>query len=728
MMSNFTPDQSNQMNTTFLEQRSVNQQSGQHNNIMSMPRSVESEMGDDHWMASDQLKKPILIGQYDWTTAQTAETILATFEFPEILTTVDSLLSRTLSMYAFFKMSPVFRFQINATQFHQGQLICSFDPFGMSLPLAQIPVGASTTPVYANLYATGLPNTKIMASESEPVELSIPFVHPRNFLTTNSKSGFDILGVIRVAVLNQLRVAEGTSPTLTLSVWIYAADSSVHVPIYYHTPDIPDFYATSGILNGGLDSILSNVSGLVSGGSNVIGNVLSGNFGQALRGGQGVVDNLGSLFGFDYPSRPVNPDKCIMPIETLAHGRGLSRAQRLAIDPMSGHLVGSDVTCESDNEMDVLKIARTPMMIRNAINWPSTATAGTQLFQLQVTPSMCCYNDGESIQHSYLSFVSSAFMYWRGGITFDIEFVATRFHSGKILVSFVPNYYTGTATYSQLSTSCPNVVIDVQQTSSVSFTIPYSAATPLKTTLMDIIAGDSAIIIHDEHILGYIYFHVQNRLASPSNVNPDVDFNLYARGASDFQLFVPSNTHISAASVPVRTNAAPLTDAEATAGEISIQTDRQSETNVDTTAVLSKGTGVIHPRGRFGESYSMIDLIRRYTPITLASYTITTNRTNTTGTDPVTPNPNQYPVHPLLGFLAAPAKYTFNNSNSYLAYFSSLFSCWSGSIRYKLVTSQPRTSEYYVDVMHLPFDVSARYELELLKVYLAGAAKKPSKG
>jgi hypothetical protein len=75
-----------------------------------------------------------------------------------------------------------------------------------------------------------------MASESDAVELCVPFIHPRSFLTTNNASIFNNMGRFRVTILNPLAVAEGTSPNVTVSIWVYAKDASVHVPIQDHVP------------------------------------------------------------------------------------------------------------------------------------------------------------------------------------------------------------------------------------------------------------------------------------------------------------------------------------------------------------------------------------------------------------------------------------------------------------------------------------------------------------
>lgn len=175
MTDNLRPDLSNTVNTIFSEQRIVESQPAHPASKLSLSSKVEAEMADESWMARQQLMKPVQLAQVQWSAASARDSELYECHFPAVLSTVESIVLRTLRMYAFFKMSPCFRVQINTTQFHQGQLICSFDPFSLSTR------GNLTAYSFDSFYATGLPNVKIMASESDAVELCVPFVHPLSY-------------------------------------------------------------------------------------------------------------------------------------------------------------------------------------------------------------------------------------------------------------------------------------------------------------------------------------------------------------------------------------------------------------------------------------------------------------------------------------------------------------------------------------------------------------------
>lgn len=723
MIDNLAPDLDKQINTTFLEQRVVNTEKAYPSTSMTLSKRVESEMSDSIWMAKHQLMKPIQLAQRIWSTSNARSTEIYSATIPGVIADIESIVLRTLRMYAFYKMSPVFRVQINSTQFHQGQLICCFDPFSYT----QIDRTSSfASEVVDNLnifYATGLPNVKIMASESDAVELQIPFIHPKSFLTTNTPYAYNNLGTFKILVLNPLMVAEGSSPNLTVTIWMYPQDAEVHVPIFDHDPILE---ATSGNLtevitnilieptSGNItqsinsiskskktkpknsnfkqtkpnqnkeklphedqkqeeDSMWDNLKGGFQHGKNMVGNLITGNWGQALRDGWGLVGKGLSLFGFDYPARTITPDKTITPVENLGITIGKSQSQRMAMNPFSMHLLEDDIAAESLDAMDLARIVKIPMLI-SQFTFTNVSQQGDVLFQIPIHPCIGTAIGTLNQQQSYLSFVSRFFSYWSGGLKYDIEVVATRFHSGKLLFAYVPNTIEQ-PTYQQAATSLPNVIIDIQQTSSTTFKAPYTSPTAMKSTIFDSTAD---ISVDPDTTIGLLVCYVQNTLAFASNVAPNIEINVYVSADEDYSLYIPR--------VPLITNSAPL---EPTSGTISIMDQKNNPSNTE--AVMSKDQDDSLPRVHFGEQYSLIDLLRRFSYE--RSVTLFTD-TQATGTL----NFNQ-----LFSTEVQPSYWQYNSTTeTILTYFSRIYSCWSGTIRYKFISPESRLSNTLLSVVHIP--------------------------
>ncbi|QKN22711.1 coat protein [Erysiphe necator associated picorna-like virus 3] len=695
MTDNQAPDQTTQINTTFLEERSTNIEEASTAVPMKIPRQMESEFGEDVWYARNQLMKPVQVGQYSWLTTTAQGAMLASFDFPEILVKTESLMKRTLSMYAFFKMTPVMRFQLNSTTFHQGQLIISFDPFIQATDGLPTDVLGSSQPFCNLIYVSGLPNVKIMASESEASELEIPFIHPRNYLTTNSSTGFDIMGRVRVHVLNRLLITGGCSNECTLTAWVYARDAEVHVPMNYHDLKIPVYsppFERAEATSGFADSVM----GVVSNVKKTFGNAMTGNYGQAMRDGGNAVDSIKGALGLDYPTYPISASKTISPVENLAVCRGASRSHRLGVDPKAMHMLPSGVVEDHSLSMDILRIARTPMLL-DQWEWRSTQATHTQLgVALPVSPTLQPYFNRtialERIrwyQPSYLAFVAMHFGYWRGGITFDFEVVATKFQSGKLVVGYKPNNDTS-ITYEDIVTALPSATFDIQQTSKFSVTVPFTSPTGYKST-----RNPQGVYI-DESLTGYLYCFVQNRLTCAPNTSGTVYVNVYIRGAEDIQFAVPRASSIQQrVELIIPTRAEEL--AEPTSGPaIELQTDRSKDSKTSNAVVLSHGSGLVKGVARFGEEYNLIDLLKRFT-IFNDDFTDVSKITNIS-------------VSPLSAYADTTVGQNDTNNLSYLASWSSIYSAWTGALRYKFIIPASRTNRSMLSVWHV-FD--SPFELEL---------------
>lgn len=679
-----------------MEQRVTDSQIAYPSTQIQLPQSVEDEMADGTWMAKSQLMKPVQLGQATWTTSQPRNGNIFDFSFPKILENNDSLATRTLCMYSFYKLAPCFRIQINSTQFHQGQLICAFDPFSFTKVNPE-------SDIYSYVYATGLPHVRIMASESDAVELKIPFIHPRSFLTTNSQN-YNNLGNFYVTIMNPLNAAEGTTPSVTVTVWMYAVDAEVHVPIHYHNPILEpptSLEATSSFIpqekkNLKMNQNLNKESppqsrsfgqisgGILDNGLKLFGNLITGNVGQALRTGQGLIDDFGELLGFDYPTDPINSQKTISPVENMSVGIGKSRAQRMAIDPMSLHAVSDDIASESLSAMGLKNIIQIPMLV-SSFEFNSTVPQNSLLFNIPVHPQISALIPAIGTQRSYLSYVSNAFTYWAGGIKYDIEIVATRFHSGKLLFAYVPNTFS-IPTYDEAAKSLPNVIVDLQQTSNTTFTVPFTSSTSMKSTLLKTVSTPNEFV---DAATGQLVCYVQNALTYASNVTPKVEVNIYQYAAEDFKLYVPRRVAIN---IPPPTESQSKSKLESTTGISIVESTNMGH---KTSAALSKDQAISKARFHFGEDYNLLDILRRYSLTLYNEYRIPDNENYEYQSVEVTPVPNQ--------------DESFDYLNSYLNYFGRIYSAWCGSLRYKFIFNTDRTSNSTFTISHHPDPVHLDY-------------------
>lgn len=660
-----------QMNVEFVEQQPLVADDARLGySLPSLPEVMERQMPDEHWMAAKQLSKPVVIRQFTWPIASAAGALLNNFDFPLVITENDSIHQETLRMYAFFKFNWVLRFQLNGTKFHSGQLIVSWDPFSQAGP-----ANANTRP-FGIVYATGLPNVLLNASSNEPVEITIPFVHPRNFLTTNSSRGFDLLGTIRVNVLNPLRAADGASQTLSITTWLYADSPSVHVPIYRHDLLVPELAEASmdlvkNLLGGDVGDLVSNVG-------STFGNLATGNFGGAIKSGGSSLTGLAKVLGLDYPSRPIIEQSHINSLGPMSPGKGVDMSYRLGTDPRGGHVPLPEQTGSTRDECDMDVIKKVPMLFRQVL-WTDARTSGTILTSFPVTPNICAI-DGGLAQNTYLSWFSNAFCFWRGAMTYKFEWVSTQFHTGRLLVAFVPNFATGPPALQQ-AYSCPNAVLDIQQSSVCRITVPFTSPTLWKRCDADASGGT------DDQVVGFVYVYVLNPLVRPSNVADTIEFNIYSMAEDDFEFAVPRANQLAIYRAP------PAEIAEASMGPDRMEA-RSAGQNSSGELAVSFGSPMVPPIDIFGEKFTLVDYMKRYGLITTEALRGSQLRFGT-NVPTVLRNPSGIPVvDPTVGFLQMTP----------LSTVCAVFACWFGSLRYKLATNVNRTANGSLLVVYNPLE------------------------
>ncbi len=237
-----TPDQSSTTVTapehmTFIDERPL--ASDPLVNTVPLAPTAPLTAPDARMSAEDLLKNPILVGQFNWSPTDARDTNLLTLNLPEAFTAQDSFHRAILGIYAFLKCNLILTFKLASTRFHSGALWVVSDPMHQMLESAP---ALHNPQKFHNVWSdSSQPRAEIDASDSNPVEIPIPFVHVQDRLTTNSKETWDVMSQVTVRVASPLKTASGTEGTITCQVFLHCSDISLDVPIYPHTATIPSF-------------------------------------------------------------------------------------------------------------------------------------------------------------------------------------------------------------------------------------------------------------------------------------------------------------------------------------------------------------------------------------------------------------------------------------------------------------------------------------------------------
>ncbi|UHM27537.1 MAG: capsid protein [Sanya Iflavirus 6] len=154
--------------------------------------------------------------------------------------------------------------------------------------------------------------------------------------------------------------------------------------------------------------------------------------------------------------------------------------------------------------------------------------------------------------------LSSLYSYWSGELRMRIDFVASRFHTGRLLLCYVP-LYLDDITLDQ-AYSYPYQLFDLREgNQSVTFNIPYMSMLPMYPRR----AGYTNQ--NDKYVPpGRVHIFVVNSLVSISNISDHVELNIYWGAGDNFNVFVPAQPSLITSFFP--DNVKPSTDIKADPG------------------------------------------------------------------------------------------------------------------------------------------------------------------
>jgi hypothetical protein len=673
-------------NTVFSDEiESVSVQDRECDSTIVPTRSAMNDaMTDSQWNLKMMFKKPRVIKTVPFSISNTVGSTIALVQvINDLVGDLGSIQNNMIQSYTYFRGNPHFRFVVNATKFHIGRLMAVWVPL-------QAPVPQSVH------QASGYQHCLIDMANNSPVEFSIPFFHKYgavNMMSLNDDSGN--LGFLYLIVLNPLLASTGVSATVDVTVFGWFDDVELRIPV--DSALTRDFIPTKrnhrlyeqleaqGIFDIFTD-VFDTVSKTVNGVGSALDHAVNGDFGD-------MIDDIGDVLksGSDFVEKhPEILEMCCdrpisarvelnskrMCFSSFSYGIGSDTVSRLGLNPHGMHIPNASVLSGHVNDVLISKIVSTPMLM-GTYPWAQANATGHVIFSSYVNPILLSNADSPS----YLAYTSDFFEYYRGGIDMRLDLVASQFHSGRLLVAYIPGVENPSIlsglTLDEALIS-PNIILDLSNTEnrSYTFTLPYVANRPWLRTHKGLGAPDTAY----NYCSGYVVIFVLNALVSPDNVSNTISMNVYVAGANDFSLCYPISYSQTKAGLRFRfpdyPNSLPSVTSFEEKGVVKRMEKLQMQ-GLDTAVVGMENSMMLQLReaplpvdqSHFFNEYSasLSDVIRRYGKA-YNEFSISIGAVNTT----------QYvgwPVDAIGDRLLI---------NSPLTYFARLFVGWSGSIRYKI--------------------------------------------
>lgn len=171
----------------------------------------------------------------------------------------------------------------------------------------------------------------------------------------------------------------------------------------------------------------------------------------------------------------------------------------------------------------------------------SSDASGTYPWRCTVSPAAFYYNDGDKVPMffyneplgdnafypSVLTYFSSLFDLWRGSFKFRFKFFKTKFHAGRIAVTFVPHhqFLTGNKTnYHVPKTGIVDgatTIFNLRDGSEFEYVVPYMSAKPF---------------LRHNDTLGTISVQLIDSLVAPASVQPSIGFTIEVSACPGFQV------------------------------------------------------------------------------------------------------------------------------------------------------------------------------------------------
>lgn len=471
------------------------------------------------------LSRPVQINSFSWQEANTAA-IQATFN-PWELYFLDPGIARKLDNYKLLRCKLHLKFVVNASPFFYGSLRVSYNP------LADGRDNYRTTPDQLKLSQT--PGLYLEPASMTTSEMELPFLWPNSWLNVADRDEFMNMGRIQYVLYSKLRSANGVA----------AADVRVACYAWATDVELAGLTSTLSLQSDEYESV-GSISGPASAIAKVAGKLAStpviGPFATATEIGAGAVANIARIFGFSNP--PVIDD--VKPVAPKAFHAFSSvdtsvPLDKLSLDPKNEVTVDNTVAGASSEDPLLLKNLLSRESFVQGTLWQGAYVENRVIWTIPVTPMIIAQSTdtGNSLRHyTPASYFGQMFKYWRGGMTYRLRFIKSKYHTGRLIITWDPTGLPGT----DYETTTMVRIVDLQMEDEVTLTIPYKQQTAWSTTqyTTNNFSNGSvpSLTLSKYQQNGVLQVRVLTTLTGPA-ATPEIDILCFASAASDMELSVP---------------------------------------------------------------------------------------------------------------------------------------------------------------------------------------------
>jgi len=254
------------------------------------------------------------------------------------------------------------------------------------------------------------------------------------------------------------------------------------------------------------------------------------------------------MFGYSNPPM-IDDVPAVQPkvFHAFANVETRTPIDKLSIDPKNEVTISSKVAGVDDEDpLAFSEVLGHESFLQGAL-WANSSAVNTLLWSALVNPTNV-QSGGGYFTMPPVSYFARMFRYWRGSLIYKFRFIKTKYHKGRVIISYDPN--GDITTTADTETTTFTRIVDLAVEDEVEIVVPYKATSPWlltqqSTGVTTFSNGSAPSYTYDsEYYNGSISIRVQNILTGPA-ASPQIDILAYVRAGDDFMFSVPSEISTS---------------------------------------------------------------------------------------------------------------------------------------------------------------------------------------
>jgi hypothetical protein len=470
------------------------------------------------------LSRPVRIHSLQWPESTFTQSAIN----PWSLYFNTAQIRNKLTNYSRIQCKLHLKFIINASPFYYGSLRACYAPL--------VDPRSTYTASNDQVPFSQMPGVYLEPQQMTTAEMVLPFLWPRNWLDVTTLTDFSRMGVLNFLQYANLRSANGVVGTgITVAVYAWAEEVQLMGPTYLAALQSDEYDDTAGTISGPATAI-ANIAGMVEEVPFI------GDFARATAMGAKAVAGIAKMFGYSNP--PMIDD--VIPVQhktfhAFANTETRMPIDKLAIDPKNEVTISSKVAgVDEEDPLAFASLLTRESFLQGAL-WANSSPTDTLLWSSLISPGYAV----ASTYYTYppVAYFAQMFRFWRGSLIYKFRFIKTRYHTGRLVISWDPagditaTPDTETVTFSR--------VVDLEVEDEVEVIVPYKSTAPylLAATNLQFSNGAAPAYTYNQDIHnGCLTVRVQNLLTGPA-VNPEIDILVYVRAGDDFMFAVPKDVN-----------------------------------------------------------------------------------------------------------------------------------------------------------------------------------------